>query len=255
MLKKLILGALAFASLSFAQEPAKERKDATEGLTAPQILAQARDMLPRENLSLTGRLIVRRERGFINSERPFRLNLNWSGLNPTGECILYRSEKEKEQIQRAVLTRIANRKADIRIFDETDAESTVKPRFNMTVGETDMTWMDLSFDYLWWTDARIIGREDRILGSDCLLILAKPPLPIPGCSAVKLWVDRRVGFMIQVEHLGDDGQPVRRLWIQKLREMKERWMPRLMYAKTLGLSRMTEFWIDDLIVNGEIVQE
>lgn len=257
MLKKLFLCAFALtlAPFSFSQEAKTERKDATEGLTAPQILAQARTMLPRENLSLIGRLTVRRDRGFVNTERPFRLNLNWADLNPVGECILFRSEKEMEQIQRAILTRTGNKKADIRIFDETNTESTVKPRFNMNVGETDITWMDLSFDYLWWTNAEIIGKQDRFLGTDCLIIIAKPPLAIPGCTAVKLWVERRSGFMIQVEHIGEEGSPVRRIWIQKLQELQERWIPRLMYAKTIGLSRTTELWFDDLIVHSKAAEK
>ena len=50
---------------------------------AAAILQACTDNLPREKMVLTGTLAVRRQRGFILSENPYRLELEW-GATPRG---------------------------------------------------------------------------------------------------------------------------------------------------------------------------
>lgn len=215
-------------------------------LSADEIMAQCRLMFPQEKVGLSGELTVRRQRGVIDSRRPYRITLDWAGEVPTAECTLYRDRLGGEQLQRAILTRVDGR-ATIRLFDDQNIESTVPPRFNSRIGETDITWMDLSLDYLWWPNAeRRPELDERILSRQCLVIDMTPPTPIPGCKVVRLWIDRSMGYMLQAEHIGPLGKPIRRMWVQMVKKMQGRWMIRDLEIETVGLERRTRLFVEAL---------
>lgn len=56
--------------------------DAEGQRTAAAILQACTVNLPREKMVLTGVLAVRRQRGFILSENPYRLELEWGASPP-----------------------------------------------------------------------------------------------------------------------------------------------------------------------------
>lgn len=233
-----------------------EAVDAIEGLTAAQVLEQGRSMFPKDKLTLTGKLSVYKERGFNESERPFELKLDWDGIDPQAECTLFQEALHGKQLQRALLKRKGAEQAEIRLFDEQNVESPVPPRYNSRIGESDITWMDLTLDYLWWRDAEFKPELDaRVLGRRCVAIEARPPVAIIGCSGVRLWVDRKLGYLLQAEHLGPQTNVVRRMWVQKVKRFDDRWMLRDMRIITVGMKRETQLYIDDLQVNGQTLLE
>ena len=114
---------------------------------------------------------------------------------------------------------------------------------------TDVTWWDLTLDFLWWGDARFEENRDgeSVHGQKCAVILVTPPDPAPpGIKAVRLWAEKRTGCLMQAEALGEDMKPVRRLWGVRVRKFGERWMANILEVETLGTHHRTKITVDDL---------
>ena len=73
-----------------------------------------------------------------------------------------------------------------------------------------------------------------------------PPGPVPGCSAVRIWVDRQWRCVMQVEQLDPQGSPVRTMWVQRVKKVEDRWMIPEMEIETLNSGHRTRLFVDDV---------
>lgn len=216
--------------------------NATDGLTPGQLLAQARGMFPPERMEVTGTLETAEARGMNATARPYALTLDWSGGVPKADCRLFREEGDAEPILHAELTRRAGKPALALIA--ADGTRTEGVRLNLPVGESDLTWMDLAFDYLWWPEVRRLAEGesaegDRVNGRSCVVLEAKAPAPVPGLGAVRLWLDKGTGSLLQTQQLDETGKPTRLMWVQKVGREEGRWVPRLFRVRRAGVRRET----------------
>ena len=95
------------------------------------------------------------------------------------------------------------------------------PALSARVLDTDMSWLDLTLDFLWWKDVRLEG-EGSVLNRACDILLARPPAPIPDCSGVRIWLLRENGFLMRAEQLDPDGKPLRRMSVRGVENFKGR---------------------------------
>ena len=95
---------------------------------------------------------------------------------------------------------------------------------------TDVTWSDLSLEYLWWDDFEFDAEREAE--------------SVHG-RTVRAWVDRKTGALMQAEELRD-GQAVRRLWGTRLKKFGDRWMANVMEVETIGSGHRTKITVDDL---------
>ena len=251
MSKKCIILGFALAVLSgFAAEgdrPKTEEAVAEENLTAAQTLEACTRLIPTEALLLKGSLTVRKLRGIVLMEQPFKLLMDWGAKTPTAEVLLLDKNGET-LVERAMLSRPAGQPAQISLFEGPEQKPVESPSYAGRVRGTDMTWMDLTLDFLWWKDVRFDDkpRGDSRNGRDCDILVAVPPWPIPGCSAVRIWVDRQLRCLMQVEQLGPQGNAVRKMWVQRVKKMDDRWMIRDMEIETLSSGHRTRLFVDEV---------
>lgn len=233
--------------------PALLRADsAVEGLSARQLLVQARMLFPHEQMRVTGTLATAEARGLNEQGRPYVLNLNWADGIPRATCELYRNAGDTDPILRAELTRLHSIPSLTLIG--TDGTRTNNIRLNTPVGESDLTWMDLAFDYLWWADAERLSEETcaareiplRTSGRTCVVLEVRPPAPVPGLSAVRLWIDRATGNLLQTEQIAEDGRASRQMFVQRIGREEGRWVPREFRIRRLGMNRVTKLYIDSV---------
>lgn len=240
--------AAASEAVPMPQGP-EDRSAELAALPAPAVLAMARQMFPRDHIDVEGVLSTAEERGMNPTERPYALGLDWDAQTPRATVALYARRGDAAPLLRAEITRRGGRSG----VTLTQPDGTVYPgvRLNTPVGESDITWMDLTMDYLWWTDARFLSEaeieaqnlSERTCGRRCRIIEAKPPEPVPGCSAVRLWIDEGTGYMLQAEQLNGRGAAVRRMWVQRIGREEGRWVPREFRIRVLGVRRVTSLWV------------
>ena len=100
----------------------------------------------------------------------------------------------------------------------------------------------LTLDYLWWDDFSFdAGREgETVHGQVCAVVVMKK-----GDRAVRVWVDRKTGALMQAEEL-KDGKAVRRLWGTRIRKFGERWMANVLEVETIGSGHRTKITVEEL---------
>ena len=246
---KLLLGcalALCLAATGLAES-------AIEGLSPLQILLQARLMFPREQLTIRGRVGTAEQRGQRVAGALDGVEPAVSTAAPRAHCRLYAIESSGDTpLQEAELTREGGKPKLTLITSE--GQRVEQARLNTPIAESDLTWMDLAFDYLWWLDLRAVPEAEcrqraiplRVSGRSTAVIEARPPEPIAGLSAVRIWVDEATGNLLQTAQLGEAGEVARLMYVQKIGREEGRWVPREFRIKRTGSSRITRLTVSSI---------
>lgn len=228
------------------ERPTNEEAVAEENLTAVQILNACTRMIPQEPTLLKGTLTVRKLRGIVLLQHSYNLLMDWGATIPNAEVLLL-DKRGTAVVERVVMTRPVGMPAQLQRYEGAEQHPTEAPSYAARIRGTDMTWMDLTLDFLWWPDARFddTPRGESRNGRDCDIIVAVPPWPIPGCSAVRIWVDRQLRCLMQVEQLDPQGNPARKMWVQRVKKMDNRWMIRDMEVETINSGHRTRLSVED----------
>ena len=176
--------------------------------TPAELVRNCRTMIPA-NVQLDGRIILRNRKGIPQAEYDYTLTRR-------------------------------NGATDLQLRDG-DGRSVAFER-NGQILKTDVTWSDLTLDYLWWDDFAFDAEREAesVHGQKCAVVLMKK-----GDRTVRVWVDRKTGALMQAEELRG-GKPVRRLWGTRIKKFGDRWMANVMEVETLGSGHRTKITVEEL---------
>lgn len=180
---------------------------------AQDILARARDQLPKQPIRMKGSLKERAPNGFVKQERTIEMVLHW-GADPARATYRIRDEKNG-----SVQT------LDIQWlpvgpnfhYSENDHEvADFSP--NAEIAGLGVTWADLSFAFLWSPEAETLCSEKKI-GHDCFV------LSIPrGNHRLLLWIEQETGRVFGAKEETADGRLMKEIKIVSVKEFGTLWM-------------------------------
>ena len=181
-------------------------------VTPRELVMNCRSMIPA-NVELRGRIILRNRKGIPQAEHDY---------------VLSRSN---------AVTRLTVDGNPVPDPSTSSSSSSSLPLFN-----TDVTWSDITLDYLWWDDFSFDGERESetVHGQVCAVVVMKK-----GDRAVRVWVDRKTGALMQAEEFAG-GRTVRRLWGTRIRKFGERWMANVLEVETLGSGHRTKITVEEL---------
>lgn len=200
-----------FASLLVAVSALGTQGEAavlTREASAKELVENCRTMIP-DNVELSGRIILRSRRGIPIAEYTYRLERK----NGNTDLELKNDDGEKVEFKR-----------EGRIL------------------ETDVTWSDLTLDYLWWNDFSFDAERESetVHGQVCSVVVMKK-----GERTVRVWVDRKTGAMLQAEEFRGE-KAIRRLWGTRVKKFGQRWMANVMEVETVGSGHRTKITVEDM---------
>lgn len=180
----------------------------TTNATPRELVMSCRSMIPSD-VELDGRIILRNRRGIVQSEYGY------------------------------VLTRQAGKTA-LKLADADGKPLDVPAEGRLL--DTDVTWSDITLDYLWWDDFSFDAEREgeTVHGQVCAVVVMKK-----GERTVRVWVDRKTGAMMQAEEFAGE-KPVRRLWGTRLKKFGDRWMANVMEVETLGSGHRTKITVEEV---------
>lgn len=233
------------AAVEAAARAAKEPPKLTVKASAAEVLIACREMLPTRPIELTGALILRNRKGIVQKECDYRLRMQ-RGRVETHLSVSLFARHETNELASVKISRRGSARPTIQLISDGATKPVESPLDR--VMDTDVTWLDLTFDFLWWTDAAY--EEERegetVHGQTCMVILVRPSEKIAGLEAVRLWADKKTGCLMQAEQLGDGMKPIRRLWGTRVKKFGERWMVSVLEVETLGSRHRTKITVEDL---------
>lgn len=206
------------------------------------VLRRATSIFPTDPISLFGSLIVRKQSGVIVKELPFSMSIDWGATPARASCAIM--DAFGRNLSQLEVTRGRSGKMSLALTDG-DGNPMPAPSPSAQLYGTDISWLDLTFAYMWWDDATLLGSE-TYKGVLCDIVEVRPPEAIDGCSAVRLWIDRKHGFLRQAEQFDENGERVRWLWVASVGKINNRWMIRNLEVKRPGTGVQTKLHIDDL---------
>ncbi len=237
--------ALALALAASAQEAGEDDGEVPERpapATAAEVLKGTLARFPLDPVSLSGSLIVRKQAGVLVKEIPFSMTLRWGATPATADYTIF------DAFGRVLNTMSVSRSAGGAVtmaYRDGEGRELPAPLFTSPVAGTDITWLDITLAYLWWEDGRLLEPQ-TFKGTLCDVVEMRPPAPLEGCACVRLWIDRKRGFMRQAEQIDAAGNRVRWMWVASVGKINDRWMIKNMEIKRPGTGLQTKLHVDDL---------
>jgi len=187
---------------------------------AAALLAGVVQQLPPDPIRVTGELLVRRRRGIPIKTYGFELVARWGAATPQTRYTIH--DAFGDPLEQLTLTH-----GNSPTFQYAAGNPLVpQPMHTLArpIQASDITWMDLTLSFLWWTDASLEG-EDSVKGFDCHVIRVNAPPDQQGpYKSVRLWISKNAGMMLRAEGLDGDANPVRRLWINSVQKIDDAYM-------------------------------
>ena len=176
--------------------------------TPRQLVENCRTMIPA-NVELEGRIILRSRKGIVQAEYKYDL------VRKDGAT-------------------------DLKLTDDDGKDVAFEKEGRIL--ETDVTWSDLTLDYLWWDEFEFDAEREAesVHGQTCAVVVMKK-----GARVVRVWVDRKTGALMQAEELRD-GKAMRRLWGTRIKKFGERWMANVMEVETIGSGHRTKITVEEV---------
>ena len=224
---------------------AKEPPKLTVQASATDVLLACREMLPTRPIKLTGALILRNRKGIVQKECDYSLVMRRSRVATRLSVRLF-ARHETNELASVEISRSGSAQPTVQLVSDGKSQEVGSPLERVL--DTDVTWLDLTFDFLWWTDAEYeTAREgETVHGQTCMVILVRPPAKIAGLEAVRLWADKKTGCLMQAEQLGEGLKPLRRLWGTRVKKCDGRWMVSVIEVETLGSRHRTKITVESL---------
>ena len=175
--------------------------------TPHELVATCRSMVPAD-VELSGRIVLRSRKGIVKAEHGYTL------------------------VRSNAVTRLSVDGREL---------SPAADGGGQIMG-TDVTWSDLTLDYLWWGDVSFDKEREgeTVHGQVCAVVVMRN-----GGRTVRIWIDRKTGALMQAEEFDGD-RPLRRLWGTRLKKFGDRWMANVMEVETVGSGHRTKITVEEL---------
>jgi hypothetical protein len=180
---------------------------------AQEILAFAREQLPKQPIRMNGALKERAPNGFVKKELTVEMDLNW-GADPANAVYRIRDEKtglfqtlEIQWLPGGPIFQYSENNKELAEFNP-----------NKEIDGLGVTWADLSFSFLWTGAAETIN-TDKKMGKDCFVI------SVPrGENHLLLWIEKETGRVLGAKEETADGALVKEIKVVSVKEFDKLWM-------------------------------
>lgn len=209
--------------------------------SAPELLASVLARLPREPLTISGDITVRRRRGVVTRELGFEMALNW-GSTPAAATYTIRDAFGLD-LERMTVEHRAGVPTSLTFAVGDPLTPANPPAVSAAIQETDICWSDLTFSFLWWEGGSVVG-EDSPKNRPCYVVeVPAPPTQAGSCAKMRLWIDKKLRMVLRAEACDAQGTALRRIWVRSVKKIDERWIVKEMEVQRFPSDQRTRLTI------------
>jgi hypothetical protein len=173
--------------------------------SAKDILASVRMIESKQQLDLQGQL---RQNDVVI---PFRLVQD-------GPLIRYSFTNPDEVLQ----LRLGENSSRLDLVSDTGTEKFAGSKLNQKIRGTSVTYEDLTFKFLYWPTARVLG-EENVRTRKCWKLQVRAPSRESQYSNVLLWIDKASGALMRMEGYDWNAQLAKRFEVVSAQKIEGRW--------------------------------
>jgi hypothetical protein len=203
--QNLLLASLALALVS----------EAAPAPTAKEILDSVRMLESRQQIDLDGQL--REEAKVI----PFH-------LTQTGPLIRYSFTDPDEVLQ----LRLGENGSRLDLVEEDNAQKIPAEKLKEKVRDTGITYEDLTLEFLYWENARVLGAE-TIRTRSCWKLQVVAASKESQYWNVVIWVDKASGALMRMDGYDWDGRVAKRFEVVSAQKIDNRWFLKQMRVEEM----------------------
>jgi hypothetical protein len=188
---------------------------------ARDILAGARRHIPADETWIRGDLRIKASKSRPAGKLQIEIAVTRRADTTTVEYTV--SDVFGQPIERFVVTRTDSGDVDYRHAQGSETARNIR-RSSTRIQNADVSWIDMSLDFLWWNDPVWI-REDSVKGHAChVLDVPAPELDEAGYSMVRLWLEKKSHALLRADAYGANGDLARQFSVRSLKKIDGRWM-------------------------------
>lgn len=220
-----------------------EQTDLAAPRSGTNLLAICASRMPNEPICMTGTIIMRRVYGVEIKKFKYAVAIHWGAASPRAVYEIF--DMNDTLLETVVAVRSPEGVLTLTRFLGTAKKPAESPAVNETVRGTDITWLDITLDFIWWRNPVITG-EGKIKGRLCDILEVEPAEPLERCKKVRLWIDRDQKLVMQAIQIDETGRDVRRMWIRAIQKINQRWVLKITEVETIGKAHRTRLNVDDV---------
>lgn len=150
------------------------------------------------------------------------MELDWWADPPTAQYTL--RDRFAAPLAHLSITWEGEGRTSYRYFEGDPLAPAPLPELQAPILGTDLSWVDLSLSFLWWRSGAILGAES-VRSRDCLVVdLPAPPDAPLELGGVRLWIDPKIGMLLQAESFDLRGERIRRMEVKSFKKINDRWV-------------------------------
>ncbi len=236
----IVLGAV----MAIANEPrtVAALADAGSRPDADRMMEMVRSMLPDSPVVIRGRLLTADRVGRPEPVCMVELSLSLGDDPPVARYSIM--DLFGEKLEEMTVTRGHGSSPEIAYGSGSPPVAAQAPAMRDAIRGTDITWNDLTLSFLWWSGARIAGRES-VRGRDCVIIAFDDSV------STRLWIDEKLFMIIQAEEYNSGGTRTRRLSVKNIKKIGDVWMLKDMEVRRYPSMARTLLRVDEVLRDGE----
>lgn len=210
--------------------------------SAAEILAQVRANFPRETLFIKGQILSGGRLGKL--ERTYYVEMFLDLRNDPAMVRCKISDAFGTPLEQMTIMIAEDYEAEFEYEAGNPFQPAAAPSPTRFIGETDVTWNDLSLLFLWQMDGRTV-REENLRGRDCYVL--EFPFPSNDGGTRIIWVDMQMLVLIQMEELDRGGKVQRRMIVKNIKKISDQWMIKNTEIRSYPSLHHTLIRIDEVI--------
>ncbi len=185
---------------------------------AADVLERMRANLPNKSIQIKGELLCGMRRGKL--DRAFYLQADLHlGQIPVAACYTLR-DAFGTTTEQLTITRQPDGAWRRDYARGPLLQTAPAPTGENFIGNSDITWNDLSLAFLWWTGG-IIAERELLLERECLILEFIPP---SAPQLTRVWIDESLLMLIKIEEYDAQRVLQRRITVRTFKKIGDNWL-------------------------------
>lgn len=188
---------------------------------ADELLARVRAHLMQRPIRIEALLKSKKKNGMVEKKVRVDMELKWGADIPAATYLI--RDQLGGILEKMEVAWTNERQPLYTYYTGTNLQAASPPALTDAIQDTDISWSDLSFSFLWWSGGTYTGMEQK-KGRRCSIVALPSPPDTQPYSGIRLWIEAESHVILEVDAYDQNVQLVKKIKIKNFQKMNDIWM-------------------------------